>query len=146
MFSHYAYIPSLLSTDGAAVITGSGGRRGGGPAARTRWCATRASASTQGDDAGRVAGGSPEERPPLGHYEPGAVRLLGALLKGAPDERGRSGAAALSRTRTVWDAGRSGILKIVSWSPASCSLLFEPRTSSPRRKRPGGFGALAHQA
>src|SRR4051794_35750862 len=91
-----------------------------------------------------------EERPPPGHYEPGAVRLLGALLKGSA---GRAGSKRLAdgclrkeeARETAWDAGWSGILKIVSWSPASCSprgqprqaLLFEPRRCSPGPEAPG---------
>src|SRR5215204_3123273 len=44
---------ALPSTEGAAVITGAGWRRGGGPATWARWSMARASASTL--DGARVA-------------------------------------------------------------------------------------------
>jgi hypothetical protein len=56
-----------------------------------------------------------EERPPPGHYEPGAVRLLGALLEGSAGRAGSKWLADGSLRKeeareTVWDAGCAGIL------------------------------------
>src|SRR5829696_2434880 len=52
-FSAMLIVLALPSTEGAAVITGAGWRRGGGPATWARWSMARASASTL--DGARVA-------------------------------------------------------------------------------------------
>src|SRR5829696_2760108 len=56
---------ALPCTEGAAVITGTGWRRGGGPATWARWSMARASASTLDDAcAERLRGSSRSRRLP----------------------------------------------------------------------------------
>src|SRR3954471_10799057 len=82
-------LPALPFTEGAAVITGTGWRRGGGPATWARWSMARASASTL-DGASGLSARTVSITPPPGHYESGAVGLHRRLPKGAPTSgRGR---------------------------------------------------------
>src|SRR3954465_13347486 len=75
---------SRTSTEGAAVITGTGWRRGGGPATWARWSMARASASTLDGFARSQGAWIVSITPPPGHYESGAVGLHRRLPKGAP--------------------------------------------------------------
>ena len=75
---------ALPSTEGAAVYTGTGWRRGGGPATWTRWSMARASASTLDGARARKGAWTVSITPPPGHYEPGAVGLHRRLPKEAP--------------------------------------------------------------
>src|SRR3954454_1194328 len=78
-----SHLCSRTSTEGAAVITGTGWRRGGGPATWARWSMARASASTLDGPRG-LSAPTVSITPPPGHYEPGAVGLHRRLPKGAP--------------------------------------------------------------
>src|SRR5215211_2940551 len=130
----------LPSTEGAAVITGTGWRRGGGPATWTRWSMARASASTL-DGARGLSALIVSITPPPGHYEPGAVGLHRRSERS--DRRAVSDRTAAWRTsRRKNRAGRqaTGILKLNEPVPGvllPCSLTV--RTLCPGT--PGGFGA-----
>src|SRR5215210_1717163 len=104
-----SHLCSRTSTEGAAVITGTGWRRGGGPATWARWSMARASASTLDGFARRKVARMVSITPPPGHYEPGAVglhrRLPGRRRRAVSD---RTAAWRTSRTRTARDAGRRG--------------------------------------
>src|SRR3954451_21230549 len=77
-------LPALPFTEGAAVITGTGWRRGGGPATWARWSMAPASPSTL-DGAGALKGAWVGPiAPPPGHYGRGAVGQHRRRPKGAP--------------------------------------------------------------
>src|SRR5215207_6623210 len=107
--------PCSRTTEGAAVITGTGWRRGGGPATWTRWSMARASASTLDGARTRKAARTVLITPPPGHYEPGAVGLHRRSERS--DRRAVSDRMAAWRTsRTKNRAGRraTGTLKTKS--------------------------------
>src|SRR3954463_4863065 len=124
---------ALPFTEGAAVITGTGWRRGGGPATWARWSMARASASTL-DGARGLSARIVSITPPPGHYEPGAVGCIGACQKGrrrAVSDR----TASWQTSRTKNRAGRqaTGILK--HCEPVPGVLL--PCSLTVRRPLPG---------
>ena len=91
---------ALLSDEGAAVITGSGWRRGGGPAARRRYGATRAAASTRAGLA--LAGPVPRALSPRPLGAGRAFGAKGCLILRSPRERA-------SRRRSIpHEQGRGG--------------------------------------
>src|SRR3954467_4324631 len=81
---------ALPSTEGAAVITGTGWRRGGGPATWARWSMARASASTLDDARARKAHGSSRSRRLPATTSRAQWGCIGAP-NGATDERCRTG-------------------------------------------------------
>src|SRR5215207_9785583 len=119
---------ALPSTEGAAVITGTGWRRGGGAcgARPTGGLAARASGRPQERcrAAERPSAGDAPKRPPVPHYDGAvAVKPLDAPVRPIghgtkAEERGRSGREDAARGRRA-----TGILKLKkSWSTASRSL------------------------
>src|SRR5215203_5859263 len=127
---------ALPSTKGAAVITGTGWRRGGGPATWTRWSMARASASTL-DGARGLNARIVLITPPPGHYEPGAVGLHRRLPRQAPTSGvGPDGGLANKPHKEPRGAPGDWHLKLkVSRSLASCSLLFDSAKTSPGNAR-----------
>ena len=127
---------ALPATEGAAVITGTGWRRGGGPATWARWSMARASASTL-DGARGLSARIVSITPPPGHYEPGAVGLHRRSERS--DRRAVSDRTAAWRTsRTKNRAGRqaTGILKHCEPVPGvllPCSLTV-PSCEARRRR------------
>jgi hypothetical protein len=91
-------LPALPFTEGAAVITGTGWRRGGGPATWARWSMARASASTL-DGARGLSARTVSITPPPGHYESGA----GGLHRRSE----RSGRRAVSDRTAAWRTSRT---------------------------------------
>src|SRR3954451_7229471 len=100
-------LPALPFTEGAAVITGTGWRRGGGPATWNRWSMARGSALTLDDArAERLRGPSRSRRLPA-TTSWAQWGCIGAP-NGATDERCRTGRrlGEQAAQRTARDAGR----------------------------------------
>jgi hypothetical protein len=122
-----SHLCSRTSTEGAAVITGTGWRRGGGPATWARWSMARASASTL-DGFARSQGRADR----LDHAVPATTSraqwgCIGAP-NGATDERCRTGRrrGEQAAQRTARGRRATGILKLERagpWRPAP--LLFD---------------------
>src|SRR5215207_4193203 len=102
--------PCSRTTEGAAVITGTGWRRGGGPATWTRWSMARASASTLDGARTRKVARIVSITPPPGHYEPGAVGLHRRSERS--DRRAVSDRTAAWRTSRARTRGAPG-----DWHP-----------------------------
>src|SRR3954452_4983005 len=130
-------LPALPFTEGAAVITGTGWRRGGGPATWARWSMARASASTLDGPRG-LSAPTVSITPPPGHYEPGRSGLHRRLPKGAPTS-GVGPDGGLANKPHEEPRGAPGgwhpkTLRAGPWRPAP--LLFDSAKTF-ARERPG---------
>ena len=139
-----SHLCSRTSTEGAAVITGTGWRRGGGPATWARWSMARASASTLDGSRALKARGSSRSRRLPATTSRAQWGCIGACQKGR--RRAVSDRTAAWRTsRTKNRAGRqaTGILKTLRagpWRPAP--LLFDSAKTF-ARERPGDLARLS---
>src|SRR5918997_7010918 len=131
---------ALPFTEGAAVITGSGWRRGGGPAACVRSRMTRAAARRTARGLGeRSSRWSALRHPPPGHYEPGAREALREAS--SRTVRGRRADRPLppgAGERTARDARQLAFLTFASQRPgALLPSLFDigRNVPSPHRAR-----------
>lgn len=115
---------ALPSTEGAAVITGTGWRRGGGPAA---------SNPVVDDSGGRFDAGCSgfgwgcPEKPPTGHYEP--VRSHQERLSGFPGRESSS-------EEEAWSGSPEGAGRIRRSGPPRARQNRDAKTAENRGFRP----------